>query len=143
MNWKSALWKVAKAGIIMGTVGVLLAAVAPLIAMAVPGMLETSVTTYAEAAKALAPGISMTWTGLFFGAFGAIHAAVDPIESFLFKKTEETAKIVKEHVKEKTQELSHEIVRTGDDKNIKDISWQQRMNERKLQLSERPSPTLH
>lgn len=102
VSLKSAMWKIAKAGIIMGTVGVLLAAVAPLLAMAIPGMLETTVTSYAEAAKALAPGISPAWTGLFFGAFGALHAAVDPVESWLFKKTGDAVEKTKEklHLKE-------------------------------------------
>jgi len=69
----STFWKIAKAGAVMFTVGILLAAAAPLIAGALgEGLLGTAAFTHAMATPVL-------WTGAFFGAFGAIHAAVAPL----------------------------------------------------------------
>lgn len=79
--------EVAKNGLIMFAVGALLALAAPPLAQLIgPQLLGETAFTHALATPVL-------WTGTFFGAFGAIHAAVAPIGNFLFgDKPKEEAK---------------------------------------------------
>ena len=69
------LGKIIKAGMVMGVVGILLAASAPLIA----GMLGEGILGAAGMAAAAHSFGTMAWTGAFFGTFGALHAAITPV----------------------------------------------------------------
>lgn len=76
--------KVLKAGAIMGVVGLLLAASAPLIA----GVLGKSILGAAGVAAAENTFATVAWSGAFFGAFGAINAMVAPMFDKLFGASE-------------------------------------------------------
>lgn len=93
------LKNVLKNGAIMFAVGLLLAVAAPAIAELV------GEAALGEAAFAHATNTPLLWTGLFFGAFGAIHAAVAPALDWAFgqEKPKETAPAVAVE-KEKTKE---------------------------------------
>lgn len=77
--------EVAKNGLIMFTVGVALALIAP--------PLANMIGADALGAKAYQHAIEtpMLWTGAFFGAFGAIHAAVAPAFQAIFGDKKEAA----------------------------------------------------
>jgi hypothetical protein len=64
----SYLGKIVKNTAIMFAVGVVLA-------LAVPPILAPIATYFG----ATAPSVSVLWNGLFFGGFGGIHAAIEPI----------------------------------------------------------------
>lgn len=76
---KKFLTSVLKAGALFFVVGALLAVAAPYIGAAV-GLAPTA----AEAATALGHSASPIWMGAFFGAFGAIDAAVRPTFDWAF-----------------------------------------------------------
>jgi len=69
----SIFGKIAKAGALMFAVGVLLALAAPVIANGI------GVELLGKLAFEHAIATPVLWTGAFFGAFGAIHAAVTPL----------------------------------------------------------------
>lgn len=77
---KDYLKNIAKAGLTMFAVGALLALTAPLLA---EGLLGTGLISAAQATQFAAT--SVAWTGAFFGAFGAIQAAVAPIIGKFFE----------------------------------------------------------
>ena len=78
-----------KNGTILFVVGVVLAAVAPLISMTLG--LAPEGADYSAAAAALGDSASPLWMGAFFGTFGAIDAAVRPVVERWFDKREENA----------------------------------------------------
>src|SRR6185436_12992284 len=71
---------VVKNGLIMFAVGIALALAAPVLAQAVGGA-----SILGAAAFEHAVATPVLWTGLFFGAFGAIHAALTPACEFVFR----------------------------------------------------------
>lgn len=75
---------VVKSGLVMFAVGAALSVVAPLIALAV-GIVPAG-AGYAGAVAALGHTADVLWLGSFFGAFGAIHAAVEPLLTAVFSK---------------------------------------------------------
>lgn len=76
---KETFKNVIKNGLTMFAVGIALGLAAPLIAEVLVG---TGMLT-AAAAAAVVPH-SVLWSGAFFGAFGAIHAAVAPALEYVF-----------------------------------------------------------
>jgi hypothetical protein len=75
-----ALKNIGKGAIVLGIVGVLLALAAEPIASVIGVKLLGEAGMAAAAQVALAP----LWTGAFFGAFGALHAAVAPVMDWVF-----------------------------------------------------------
>ena len=71
---------VLKSTVILGMVGVLLALAAPLIPMAIPSLLPAIAAGagYGTYAAALGLSANPVWLGAFFGAFGALDAAIRP-----------------------------------------------------------------
>ncbi len=83
---KKLLGNIIKNGAIMFAVGMLLGLAAPPLAQLLGASL------IGDAAFAHAVATPVLWTGAFFGAFGAIHAAVQPLyEHFFDKKTSPAA----------------------------------------------------
>ncbi len=70
--------KIAKAGALFFAVGVALALIAPPLASAL------GAGVIGEAALATAIATPVIWTGAFFGAFGAINTAMEPVFNKLF-----------------------------------------------------------
>lgn len=60
--------KIIKNTVIMFAVGVALAAIAPYV-----------LAPIAVALGGTAPSVGIAWTGVFFGGFGGLHAAIEPI----------------------------------------------------------------
>jgi hypothetical protein len=98
------LKSIAKATVLMFAVGALLAMAAPHVAV-MAGLAATA----AEAVTTLHIADPL-WLGLFFGAFGGIHAAATPVIDLAFGDTKKGAATVK--TEEKTQvkyELSPDL----------------------------------
>lgn len=91
---KKALWEIFKTTVIMFTVGALLGAAAP--------HLATLIDMGADKVAEIAAHNTPLWMGMFFGAFGAINAAVTPLENYCFGKVEKKRHLVKNVAPEKS-----------------------------------------
>lgn len=85
MKLGNVLRNVVKASATMFVVGLALGAAAPLLA----GMLGEA--AIGSAAYAAANATSALWTGAFFGAFGALNAAISPALEWAFGSEQEKA----------------------------------------------------
>lgn len=100
------LKKIAKSAALFFAVGVALALVAPPLA----GMLGAGVI--GEAAMATATATPVIWTGVFFGAFGAINTALEPVFSKLFRDEKpEVAEVPPARAKEAAKTVQLMIIR--------------------------------
>ncbi len=96
------LKKVVKGGVVLGIVGVLLALAAPALATMI-GEATLGPTVFAQAMET-----PVIWTGVFFGAFGAINAAVEPMMDWAFGADKHTIAAVAP-VKVAVDEHSHSV----------------------------------
>ncbi len=71
--------KIVKNGVLLGAVGVLLALAAGPLAALTSGIIGA-----AGVAAAAHSTETVLWTGVFFGGFGALHAAVAPVVDWVF-----------------------------------------------------------
>jgi hypothetical protein len=96
VHMKKLLKNIVKGAVIMFAVGAALALAAPYLAAA------TGIApSVAEAVTTLGANANPLWLGSFFGAFGAISAAVTPVCNYIFdgKERREAAQAAKEETK--------------------------------------------
>lgn len=100
-----------KAGALLFVVGALLAVAAPAIAVGL-GMAPT----YAAGAALLGHSASPLWMGCFFGAFGAIDAAVRPYADKLFGDAKPAATVAASPApaQEKARGVASEVAYSAD-----------------------------